>query len=116
MFENSRDICIENYKLDPGWYYTLPGLAWDAMLKRTGVTLELLTNVDMLLMFNKNLAQWRRNQLKSGTAQQRAPPLPSPPSSLPLSSSFPPPSSPLPSPSPLPFLPVPLEVGPLKSS
>ena len=45
MFENSRDICMENYKLDPGWYYTLPGLAWDAMLKRTGVTLELLTDI-----------------------------------------------------------------------
>ena len=51
--------------------------------------------------------QWRRNQLKSGTAQQRAPPLPSPPLSLPL---------PLLSP-PLPLpLPLPLEVGPLKSS
>ena len=51
VFENFRDICLENYKLDAAWYYTSPGLAWDAMLKRTGATLELLTDIDMLLMF-----------------------------------------------------------------
>ena len=33
VFENFRDVCIENYKLDPAWYYTAPGLAWDACLK-----------------------------------------------------------------------------------
>ena len=33
VFENFRDICLENYKLDAAWYYTSPGLAWDAMLK-----------------------------------------------------------------------------------
>ena len=43
VFENFRVICMENYKLDPAWYYTSPGLAWDAMLKRTGISLELLT-------------------------------------------------------------------------
>ena len=46
---------MENYKLDAAWYYTSPGLAWDAMLKRTGVTLELLTDVDMLLMFKDGI-------------------------------------------------------------
>ena len=49
MFENFRDICLGNYKLDPAWYYTSPGLAWDAMLKRTRISLELLTDIDMLL-------------------------------------------------------------------
>ena len=49
-----------------------------------------------------------------GSTASASPPLPSPPSALPLSSSFPPPSSPLRSPSPSP--PFPLEVGPLKSS
>ena len=27
VFENLRDICIKNYKLDPAHYYTAPGLA-----------------------------------------------------------------------------------------
>ena len=47
VFENFRDICMQNYKLDPAWYYTSPGLAWDAMLKRAGISLELLTDIDM---------------------------------------------------------------------
>ena len=55
VFENFRDICLENYKLDPAWYYTSSGLAWDAMLKRTGISLELLTDIDMLLMFKDGI-------------------------------------------------------------
>ena len=43
VFESFRDICLENYKLDPAHYYTAPGLAWDACLKMTGVNLELLS-------------------------------------------------------------------------
>ena len=35
VFENFRDLCIYAYKLDPSWYYTSPGLAWDAALKGT---------------------------------------------------------------------------------
>ena len=35
VFENFRDVCSQNYELDPVWYYTAPGLAWDAMLKLT---------------------------------------------------------------------------------
>ena len=33
VFENFRDVCIKNYKLDPAHYHTAPGLAWDAALK-----------------------------------------------------------------------------------
>ena len=34
VFENLfRYVCLENHKLDPAWYYTFPGLAWDAALK-----------------------------------------------------------------------------------
>ena len=54
-FENFRDICIKNYKLDPAHYYTAPGLAWDACLKITDVKLELLTDIDMLLMVEKGI-------------------------------------------------------------
>ena len=55
VFEKFRDICLKNYGLDPVYYYTAPGLAWDAMLKMTGVNLELLNDVDMLLMIEKGI-------------------------------------------------------------
>ena len=55
VFENFRDVCMKNYQLDPAWYYTAPGLAWDACLKKTGVELELLSDPDMLLMFEKGI-------------------------------------------------------------
>ena len=53
VFENFRDICIKNYKLDH--YYTAPDLAWDASLKVTDVKLELLSDIDMLLMVEKGI-------------------------------------------------------------
>ena len=55
VFENFRNICIKNYKLDPAHYYTAPGLGWDAALKVTEVELELLTDIDMLLMVEKGI-------------------------------------------------------------
>ena len=55
VFENFREICIGIYKLDPAHYYTAPGLSWDACLKMTGIELELLTDVDMLLMIEKGI-------------------------------------------------------------
>ena len=55
VFENFRDVCMKYYKLDPAWYYTSPGLSWDAMLKKTKVILELLSDYDMLLMFKKGI-------------------------------------------------------------
>ena len=50
VFESFRDVCLEHYKLDPAWYLTAPGLAWDACLKMTKVELELLHDQDMLLV------------------------------------------------------------------
>ena len=55
VFENFRDVCLKNYGLDPVYYFTAPGLAWDAMLKMTGINLELLSDVDMLLMIEKGI-------------------------------------------------------------
>ena len=53
VFENFRDKCIEIYKLDPAHFLSAPGLAWQACLKKTEVELELLTDNDMLKMFEK---------------------------------------------------------------
>ncbi|XP_065662566.1 uncharacterized protein LOC136085205 [Hydra vulgaris] len=55
VFENFRDVCMNCYKLDPAWYYTSPGLAWDAALKKTKVKLELLRDYDMILMIKKGI-------------------------------------------------------------
>eukprot|EP00794_Sanderia_malayensis_P002657 gene2657-biopygen2200 len=43
VFESFRKQSLKFYKLDPAHYLTAPSLAWDAMLKMTGVTLELLS-------------------------------------------------------------------------
>ena len=55
VFENFRDVCLDNYRLDPIFYYTAPGLAWDACLKITKVKLELLSDYDMLMMVEKGI-------------------------------------------------------------
>ncbi|XP_057312843.1 uncharacterized protein LOC130654274 [Hydractinia symbiolongicarpus] len=55
IFQGFRGVCQENYKLDPTPFYSAPGLAWKAALKYTGIKLELLTDPDMLLMFEKGI-------------------------------------------------------------
>ena len=55
VFENFRDICLKIYGLDPVYYFTAPGLAWDACLKMTNIDLELLNDPNMLLMFEKGI-------------------------------------------------------------
>ncbi|WAR12145.1 hypothetical protein MAR_026325 [Mya arenaria] len=55
VFETFRDVCLTNYNLDPAWFYTAPGLAWDAALKLTEVELELISDPDMLLMIEKGI-------------------------------------------------------------
>ena len=46
-------MCLNIYELDPVYFVSAPGLAWQACLKKTGVKLELLTDIDMLLMVEK---------------------------------------------------------------
>ena len=55
VFENFRDLCLKIYGLDPVYYFTAPGLAWDACLKMTDIELELLSDPNMLLMFEKGI-------------------------------------------------------------
>ena len=55
VFENFRDLCLKIYGLDPVYYFTAPGLAWDACLKITDIDLELLSDPNMLLMFEKGI-------------------------------------------------------------
>ena len=55
VFENFRKVCMEKYGLDPAHYYTAPGLSWDVLLKKTGVEMELLTDLDMHLFIEKGM-------------------------------------------------------------
>ena len=55
MFENLRDMCRKVYELDPAHFVLLPGLAWQACLKKTNIELELLTDYDMLLMVEEGI-------------------------------------------------------------
>ena len=34
VFEKFREKCIEIYELDPSYFYSAPGLAWQACLKK----------------------------------------------------------------------------------
>ena len=55
VFENFRKTSQKQYGLDPANYYTSPGLSWDALLKKTGVELELLTDYDQHLFIEKGM-------------------------------------------------------------
>ena len=55
IFENFRQSCLKIYELDPAHFVSLPGLAWQACLKKTNVELELLTDFDMLLMVEEGI-------------------------------------------------------------
>ena len=55
VFEALREVCLRNYDLDPAHFYTAPGLAWKACLKKTRIRLELLLDPDMLLMFEQGI-------------------------------------------------------------
>ena len=55
VFENFRNKCNKIYELDPAHYLSARGLEWQACLKETGLKLELLTGIDMLLMGEKGI-------------------------------------------------------------
>ena len=64
VMENFRKLCEKNYELDPAHFFTVPGMAWDAMLKMTAIKLDLLEDVDMLLMIEKGIRGGISNAFK----------------------------------------------------
>ena len=48
-------MCIKEYELDPAHFLSLPGLVWQACLKKTNIELELLTDYDMLLIVEEGI-------------------------------------------------------------
>ena len=55
VFENFRNTRHKVFELDHAHFLSLPGLAWQACLKKTSVELELLTDYDMLLMVEEGI-------------------------------------------------------------
>ena len=57
VFENFIKTCLEYYGLDPCHYFSSPRLSWDAMLKMTGIELELISDIDMHLFIEKGMRE-----------------------------------------------------------
>src|SRR5205823_12800765 len=55
IFQNFRENALDKYGLDPLWYYSTPGFAWDALFLTTGQKLELITDQDMYMMIEQGL-------------------------------------------------------------
>ncbi|XP_065226437.1 uncharacterized protein LOC135849786 [Planococcus citri] len=61
VFESFRTTCMSNYLLDPVYYYNVQHFSWDAMLKTTNASVELLTDFEMLQFF--------KNSIRGGLSQ-----------------------------------------------
>ena len=55
VFEKFINTCLEYYGLNPCHYFSSPGLSWDAMLKMTGIELELTSDIDKHLFTEKGM-------------------------------------------------------------
>ena len=54
VFEKFIGTCLKYYVLDPCYYFSSPGLSWDAMLKMTDVIkLEKISDIDKYLFIEK---------------------------------------------------------------
>ena len=65
IWENFKQVCMKIDKLDVSYYYTSPGLSWDAFLKhkqeeylksnKGNFEIELLTDIDMYQFVENNI-------------------------------------------------------------
>ena len=75
VFENFRNMCPKIYEFDVArfflflfFFFSAPGLAWQAALKNIKIKLDLLTDTDMLLMVEKGICLqgiWNRNKRRN---------------------------------------------------
>ena len=55
VFEGFRSMALETYGLDAAYYLSSPQMSWDAMLKSTGVSLELMSDPAMFEMVDSGI-------------------------------------------------------------
>ena len=55
VFENFRDICLRDYALDPAHYFSSPHFTFDAFLRYTGATMDLLSDPDQYLFVSRGI-------------------------------------------------------------
>ena len=55
VFKTFIETCLNYYGLDPCHYFSSLGLSWDAMIKMTGVELEVISDIDMHLFIEKGM-------------------------------------------------------------
>ena len=57
MFEKFRAVSMEQgrFDVDPAHYVSAPQMAWDAMLKKTGVVMDLITDPAMYRMIESGI-------------------------------------------------------------
>ena len=55
IFEKFINTCLEYYGLDLCHFFSSPWLSWDAMLKMTGIELDLISDIDMHLFIKKGM-------------------------------------------------------------
>ena len=55
VFEKFGNNSLKNYGLRSSHYLSVPALSWDAVLNMTTVELELITDHDMYIIFEKGI-------------------------------------------------------------
>ena len=55
VFEKFINRSLEFYKLDPSYYFSPPGLSWDAAWKMTQIKLKLIYDIDKYNFVEKGL-------------------------------------------------------------
>ena len=55
VFEKLISTCLKFYELDPRYYFSAPGLSWDAMLKMTKIELKRNCDPDIYMFFEQGI-------------------------------------------------------------
>ena len=58
IFERLIKTCLKYYNLDPCYYFSAPGLSWDAMLKMANIELERISDSDKHIFIEEGMRGW----------------------------------------------------------